>query len=696
MMAARFSEGGMVFQDGKRGRVSVLWPHVLGLVMGAFVALSPPLWADPVAPWQLPEFPGPEISGLADRIYVILEKQARYLLGQVKPWNGDGRYKLLTESRSQEHWIRPNTGALQAFCFLYRFGPYDERIVGLSREELLQQAIVPMIRYLTETHVTGSRPTGDGKPWGDAWQSAHWAQMLGRGAWWVFDDLPEDLQAAVRRVVRHEAERIARTQPPFNLRGDTKAEENAWNAQILSVAWLLMPQDARADEWLRQFQRWAMSAFLRPKDQSSPVVIDGRPVAEQFTGANIFDDFTLENHGFVHPDYMSTFSLSLGCATDFRMTGRTEPQALLWNVAGIYENLKWFILPDMGFLYPSGQDWTIFRQPAWITCHVLMFVYGRDPEAWDLLQQTVAVSERMQNRSPEGAIYDPEQYFFPSTQTDIASALARAWLHLHFADPKVAGTYRPRLGVRHLEYGKILIHRTPQVVHAFSYGAVVMGTITPHRPDRLTSPAQRSLIGQVILAGQNSPLPVKLASAKVEVQENGFTAEFTVRHGDDVEARWTMISQSDGQCRVAEKLVALRDCAVQEVNTGFLGILNNKNWIFENGVRLVELEGDTVSVEAHSGKTLEKEQVSRGVVDRTLLFRLAPPRTVRYIAARAPERGRATDRLYLNVISGPRQYQAGDVLAEWSATISPPPQTSEPGHGSSPQEPFRTHVTGVP
>lgn len=671
MKAKRISAAWPVLWSTGQGSPKRSRPPLIALGMCVLLVWCSHLWAEPVARWQLPEFPGSEIATLAGRVYVILQKQAHYLLGQVKPWNGDGRYKLLTESRSQEHWIRPNTGALQAFCFLYRFGPYDETVMGLRRDELLQQVIVPMIRYLTDTHVTGTRPTGDGKPWGDAWQSAHWAQMLGRGAWWVFDDLSEDLQTAVRRVVRHEAERIARTQPPFNLRGDTKAEENAWNAQILSVAWLLMPQDDRADKWIRQFQRWTMSAFLRPKDQSSPVLIDGRPVAEQFTGANIFDDFTLENHGFVHPDYMTTFSLSLGCATDFRMTGRTEPQALLWNVPGIYENLKWFILPDMGFLYPSGQDWTIFRQPAWITCHVLMFVYGRDPEAWDLLKQTVMVTEQMQNRSPQGAIYDPEQYFFPSTQTDIASALARAWLHLHFADPNVAGTYRPRWGVRHLEYGKILIHRTPQVVHALSYGAVVMGTITAHRPDRLTSPDQRSLIGQVILDGQNSPLPVKLASAEVDVQKKGFTAEFTVRHGNEVEAYWTMSSESDGQYRVAEKLIALRDCAIQEVATGLIGILNDKNWIFETGQRVIELEGETVSVGAHSGKMLEKDRVSSGHIDGTLVFHLSPPRTVRYRGAQGTERGRATDRLYLNVIPGVRHYRTGDVLEEWSATISP-------------------------
>jgi len=76
-----------------------------------------------------------------------------------------------------------------------------------------------------------------------------------------------------------------------------------------------------------------MSSFLRPADERNDARVDGRPVREQFTGANIFDDFTRENHNLVHLDYMTTFSLSLGCAPDFVMTRRRMPEALLFNFA---------------------------------------------------------------------------------------------------------------------------------------------------------------------------------------------------------------------------------------------------------------------------------------------------------------------------------------------------------------------------
>jgi len=654
-----------------------LFTLVIGFL--ACTALEQPTFSEEpaVAPLMLPEFPSPQLANLADRLYVILEKQSHYLLGLVKPWNGDPRYKLLTESRSAEHWIRPNTGAVQAFCFLYRFGPYDEKLVGMSRATLLGDIIVPMIRYLTETHVTGSRPTGDGRKWGDAWQSAHWAQMLGRGAWFIWNDLPEDLRSAVRRVVRHEAERIAHSQPPAQLRGDTKAEENAWNAQILSVAWLLMPHDPQADQWMSQFQRWTLSAFLRPADQNTTDEVDGRPVAEQFTGANIFDDFTLENHGFVHPDYMSTFTLSLGCVTDFRMTGRREPQSVLWNVRGIYENLKWFILPDMGFVYPSGQDWTIFRQPAWLSAHVLMFVYGRDGEAWDLATQTVGVIEKMQARSPEGAIYDPSEFFFPSTQTDIAEALARAWLHLHFADPAAIGTYQPRLGAKHLRFGKIFLYRTPRLITAISYGSVIMGTFTPNQRDRLISPDQQSLVGSIKLSGNTRPLPVKLLRAEFSEKKESFQGILHISHGDNVIAEWTINGDASGQVCIAEKLVVQRDCTIQEMATGLIGVLNNQRWIFEQGKREIRLGSVSKTIPAHSSVRWEAPQTDHVGIDHMMEIELFPPRDVLYVGATQPERGRATDRLILNHLSGPRDFHAGDVIAEWSATIRPTPRNAE-------------------
>lgn len=627
-------------------------------------------------PLNLPENNDPAVRAAQERVYRVVERQARYLLGTVHPWDRDPALKLLTDSRSGEHHIRPNTGAVQGFCFLRRFGPYDERITGVSRDALLADTILPMMRYLVETHLTGSRTTGDGKAWGDAWQSAHWAQMLGRGAWWVWDDLPDELRAGIRRVVAHEADRIAATKPPHQLRRDTKAEENAWNAQILSVALLLLPDDARRTTWETAFQRWVLSSFLRPADATNETVVDGRPVKDQFTGANVFDDFTLENHDLIHPDYMACFGLSLRCAADFAMTGRKPPEALLFNVAGLYENITWMLLPDGGSVYPNGQDWELFRMPGAVGMHVLMSVYAGDPRGWPLALRTLDVVEKMQARPGCGdAIFHPGEYFFPSTQTDALSGYARTWLNLTFLREEPAGVSPQRTGVRRLDNACIVINRTPVAIHTLSWGAKVMAQCVPLRHDRIVSPDQRSGIGQITLQGENKPLPFKLRDAQVQSDETGFSATLVIEHGDGrIASHLSIRSLADGTWKLGERLVALTDVATADIATGLIGILNNPTWVYERGRRDVSIDGVKTEVVAQSGKTITDNDATEIVIDDALVVRSREPLRVRYAAATAPDRGRATDRLYLNAISGRKDWKAGEVISGYDVTVTCRPE----------------------
>ncbi|UCG17120.1 MAG: hypothetical protein JSV19_03625 [Phycisphaerales bacterium] len=610
-----------------------------------------------------------ELHAFRKRIYVAIEKQAHYLLGTVHPWSEDVSLRLLTESKSGEHWIRPNTGAVAGFAFLHRFGSYDAARVGVTRSQLLQGTVLPMMRYLIVTHVTGDQPTSDGRKWGDHWQSAHWAHMLGRGAWWIWEDLPADVQAGVRRVVAHEADRIARSQPPAQMTNDTKSEENAWNSQVMSVAVLLMPDDARRAGWEAAFQKWALSAYLRPADETSETVVDGRSLREQFTGANIYEDFTLENHGIVHPDYMTAFSLSLGCMIDYAMTGRRPPEALMHNIPGIYENLKWFLLPDGGFVYPSGQDWRLFRNPDWIFKHALMAVFARDPEAWPLAVGGLETLERMQARSASGAVYYPGEYFFPSTQHDMLYYLGLTWLSLHLVDTLPAVS-RERTGVRRLDSGKIVIHRTPHSIHTVSWGARVMAQCVPYRLDRIVSPHARNGIGHVRVKGSEKALPVRVRRVEVSNDSESFAADLVLDHGQEqIRAHLTCRSNPNGTWVMRERLEALADVTTTEIATGLIGILNNPHWVYEKGRREVALGQRRTTVESGSGIVLDGEAVTDVAVDSVLRVHGAAPLCVRYVSAKKPERARFTDRLYLNYDGKVHAWHEGDVISEFEVIV---------------------------
>jgi hypothetical protein len=625
--------------------------------------------ADGVLPLVEPEGGSAEVEALRGRVYLAAQKQARYLLTTVRPWERDPGMKLLTASGRGEHQVRPNTTAIAGFAFLVRFGPYDGQVVGVSREELLEETIVPMMRYVVSTHRTGTRTTADGEPWGDAWQSAHWTVMLGRAGWWLWDDLPADLRAGVRRVVAHEADRIARSRPPHRIRHDTKSEENAWNAQVLSAAVLLMPDDARREGWEAAFWRWVLSSYLRPADEASDAVVDGRRVADHFTGANVYDDFTLENHGFIHPDYMTCFSLSLGCGIDFRLSGREPPEVLLYNVRPVYENLKWFTLPDGGFVYPNGQDWRLFRNPDWTYPHVLMATLGGDPEALALARRCLDTLERMQARSPSGQVYLDEEYFFASTQQGVLYGLSLGWLALGVDEPPGERPCR-RLGVRRLDHGKVVLHRTPAAVHTLAWGARAMAQCVPLGRDRIVSPHVRNGIGWVRLAGGREPLPIQLREADVQSRDDGFTAGLVVDHGEAVRAELRFVSHPDGRFTIHEKLTVLADVTTAEVATGLVGILNNPRWVYERGQRRIEMDGRETVVPALSGKLIEQEGVRRISIDGALAIQSDGPLEVRYAAATRPNRARVTDLLSLNQLGGERKWKVGDVISEFEATVA--------------------------
>jgi hypothetical protein len=366
---------------------------------------------------------------------------------------------------------------------------------------------------------------------------------------------------------------------------------------------------------------------------------------------------------------MTCFSLSLGCAPDFSLTGRPMPEALLFNVAPIYENLKWMLLPDGGFVYPSGQDWELFRNPAWLGKHTLMTVYGRDPEAWRWTLQTLDVIEKMQARNASGAIYHPGEYFFASTQHDILRALANSWLALQCAPAIPTGAIIERLGVRKLDSAQMILRRTPTAIHTVSWGARVMAQCVPLRMDRLVSPHERNGIGHVRLKDAKVPLPLKVVQADVTDQRTGFVARLRVDHGKAVRAELAFRSQPDGSFELGEKLVALTNITTAEIATGLIGILNDPAWIFESGHRSFKADNDQVEAAANSGRQCNWNGVRRLAVDNALEISSEQPLRAAYLAASKAERGRVTDRLYLHYLAEEKTWKTGEVISEYRATI---------------------------
>lgn len=604
------------------------------------------------------------------RIYRLIEGQVHYLRGLIHPWKNDSSMLLITESKSWEHYIRPNATFAADLAFLYRFGDFDERVVGTSRELMLSKELIPLLRYLVRTHKTGDLKTDDGKSWGDAWQSAHWTADLGNAAWWSWKALPPDIKEGVRHVVAHEADRIERTIPPHQVKLDSKSEENAWDSQVLSAALLLMPDDPRCAKWDLAVKRWSLSSYLRPADATSEKLVDNVPISKQFTGPNIHDDFSLENHDIVHPDYMGAWIMNAGNDLDYLLTGRKTSETFLYNLSDIYTLQKRFLLPDGGYCYPNGQDWALFRNADWMPCHATALARFNDSEALYYLHNAIETAEKMQARNSDGAIYAPGENYFPSAQPHLAYWMTQAWLILHFAEKELKEA-TPVAGLNYLQEGKIILHRDSKAIQTVSWGEKVMIQMMPLAKDHIVSPDQRNGIGRVVAKSsidKDSILAVTVKNIEVKPNNDGFLVKMTLNHGNLIQSNIICETHTDGSFTISEELKALKPCSTNAIETLTFGILNNPNWVYESGKRNLMIGHGSFVAKAASG--LEYAGTAATASIDNLLFKMNKPSAIMYKVAQQIDRSRFTDMLILNSIPKKHEWKQDEVISERQLTVT--------------------------
>ena len=282
---------------------------------------------------------------------------------------------------------------------------------GLDRKALVRY-VTDDLRYVAAHHES-AQPRPRQPAWGLSWQSPLWTGAMGTAALLVWDDLPKDVQAEVKQVAATEADRVAARPPPDYVPGDTKAEENGWDLHALAIALALDPKSPRADDWWRSAKLYAVNTYSVKADQGSVAKIGADVTKDIVTTANLFDDFTLENHGFFHPDYVQVSGQELGEAWLMLQLGdrlhRTnlgeqfKPYAL-HHAADVWDKVaRPLVLPDGEFTFPAGTDWTV---NCGITPSYLAYVAtGLDSgAALKLAAEEVKSAQRRRAASPPGRI----------------------------------------------------------------------------------------------------------------------------------------------------------------------------------------------------------------------------------------------------------------------------------------------------
>jgi hypothetical protein len=386
------------------------------------------------------------IDSLSNTVRDILLNTNKYSL--TTWWNKQGFAKqtgtYLNFFGTGENNIRPSADEAFALAVSLKTGAYDESKTGVIKQ-LAEKRTKKIIISLAHAHLSNSGRGG----WGNSWQSALWASKTGFAGWLMWDSLSEQERKEVKTMVIYEANRFNEYQPPYyrsvdgkiNYPGDTKAEENAWNATILQVALSMMPNHPNKQVWQDRMAELMLSAFARPADLKSEKKYLGQPLSEWLKGSNIENDGTLINQGKLHPDYMTTVSFNINSALTFSLAKKTIPSYALFNANRIYQALvdgefygtKIYQLDSGAISYPNGNGWGSMRRMNFalldIEAATLKFdsMVNKKGNYWAGLHLKV-VSD-MQARSKDGRTYiNRSEDKYSGREQWVADLAAQAYL----------------------------------------------------------------------------------------------------------------------------------------------------------------------------------------------------------------------------------------------------------------------------
>lgn len=346
-------------------------------------------------------------------------------LGESRGYFGDGD--------NQENGIRTNANVLYTAAVLVahaeQFG-FDHNIVLQ-----LTSCARSVLKYLTDSHQVGEGACANGGKWGLEWQSSWWSAKIALAARELWPHLDESERERVHRIIVAEASRQVSRIIPTGLFGDTKAEENAWDCEILACALAMIPDHPDLQKWEKKLREFSANVFSSPHDRVSSATLDGEAVRQIVYTCNIHGDYSLENHGAFHFCYVASPLLSKAWSF-FALTSAdiAVPQALYHNVKEVWELAQKLFLTNR-FAYVGGQDWARYTYGEYFIVPALIFLAHHSPGGPEL----EILSARLRTLVKEARGNDDGSFFglrftkghyhgqYAKYETDCFCCLALAW-----------------------------------------------------------------------------------------------------------------------------------------------------------------------------------------------------------------------------------------------------------------------------
>jgi hypothetical protein len=325
-----------------------------------------------------------------------------------------GYFKANSAGQDNEDGVRTNTDMSMICSFLYKYArPKGIALpAGITYDDLRTMAL-RSLAWAYSTHNSNKlKSTTNSSYWGSVWESSLWTESLGFSAWMLDNELSETDKTRIKNVILAEANYDLNRTIPTGYNGDTKAEENGWETNILSIACALYPGETTADKYYLKMQQFASNCYSMGQDASDTTSVAGHPASYWYLGTNLFNDYTLQNHNYFHTSYQNVVIEEL-CESYLAMklmqqdNGSTKKfelaDNLLWNQKPVFDNvLKELALADGELAMPNGNDWSLFLYDQ-LPCYTAMATIFRDPDALMLENMAFKYTKARQSTTVDGS-----------------------------------------------------------------------------------------------------------------------------------------------------------------------------------------------------------------------------------------------------------------------------------------------------
>ncbi len=281
---------------------------------------------------------------------------------------------------NNEQGVRPNADLSMICAFLVKYGQGKVNLpTGVTWNKIEDMAMKSLV-FAYSTHKANKLKVCAGNNyWGStstsdyAWESSLWAMSVAYSAFFQWDKLSDSQKNYIKNLLKAECNYELNRSIPTGYNGDTKSEENGWEADILAATLGLFPDDALASKWFNRLREFAINSYSHADDAKDNTVIDpdydNKTVANLYKGQNLYSDYTLQNHNYFHTSYQNVVMQELGeaaLALKLFQNGihgkeKWKTNALMHNNLKVQQEvLNWLALADGELAMPNGNDWSLF------------------------------------------------------------------------------------------------------------------------------------------------------------------------------------------------------------------------------------------------------------------------------------------------------------------------------------------------